>query len=237
MPTQDAVSQAIDHAVRLRAIEAEVEPRFRADIAAAREFIEDTVGPTVQAATSARLLGVSQTALNRWLKKGDIASVATPEGRREIPLDELLELLGEMERLGVIGTGRPLAAVMRERSRAARDDRDLERLLPPRKGRTHRTAEWQALAYHRLVAERLDDRLAEEARRRLSRWLVEDRIHPSWAEEWQRVLALPLPQLRKAISVDTPRARQLRQTSPFTGVLDERERRRLAEAVHRRVSA
>jgi hypothetical protein len=226
--------ERLDHVLRLRSIEAEVDPKFRADIAAAREFIERSVGPTVQPAAAARILGISQTALNRWLKRGDIASVLTPEGRREIPADELIGLLDEIERLGVGGTSRPLAAVMR--ARGSKPAFDLDRLLPPRKGRTHRAAELQALAYHRLVAERLDDQVAEEARRRLARWLATARIHPTWAEEWQRVLALPLPKLRTAISADTPRARELRQTSPFTGVLDERERRALAEAVERRIS-
>jgi hypothetical protein len=235
MPDQGAITEAIDHIVRLRRAEAGSDPTLRPEIAAAREFIERSIGPTVRPAAAARLLGVSQTALSRWLKKGDIASVLTPGGRREIPLEELIDLLGETERLGVTGTSRPLTAVIRARRRNAEDAIDLNRLLP-RKPRAHRAAELHALAYHRLVAERLDDRLAEHARRRLERWRTTGRIHPHWSEEWQRILALPLPQMKKAISVDTPRARELRQTSPFAGALSEHERRLLHEAVERRVS-
>ena len=209
---------------------------MRADIARAREFIERTLGPTVRAATAARLLGVSQTALNRWLDKGEISSVLTPGGRREVPLAELLDLLEEAERLDVKNASRPLAPVLRERRRAAEEAVDIDRLLP-RSRRGHRTAELHALAYHRLVAERLDDHLAEQARRRLASWRRDGRIHEHWADEWERVLALPLPRIATAISADTPQARQLRQTSPFAGALNEHERRRLVELVEQRASA
>jgi hypothetical protein len=98
-------------------------------------------------------------------------------------------------------------------------------------------AELHALAYHRLVAERLDDQAVERARRRLDRWKADGRIHPQWATEWERLLAEPLPRIVRAISADTTRARELRQSSPFTGQLNHHERRRLVEAVERRASA
>ena len=237
MPNQTELVEGIEHIRRLRRIEANCDPAFRADVAAARDFIERVAGRTVRPATAARLLGVSQTALSRWLRKDDVASVLTPAGRREVPLDELLDLMDESERLGANGSSRPLSAVMRTRARNAEETIDLDRLLPRPRRRTHRTAELQALAYHRLVAERLDDRLADQARRRLARWRTTGRIHPHWAEEWERVLAQPLPQMRRSISTDTPRARELRQTSPFAGALNEHELRLLSEAVERRTSA
>jgi hypothetical protein len=45
---------------------------------------------------------------------------------------------------------------------------------------------------------------------------------------------MPLPEVAKAISSDTARARELRQTSPFAGALTEQERRRLVQAVEER---
>ncbi len=236
MPSRIEPAEAIAHILRLRRAERDGGLQHRSEVAAAREFIERSVGPTVRAATAARLLGVSQTALKRWLDKGEIASVLTPEGRRELPLAELLELLEEAERLDAGGSSRPLAVVLRARRHAADEAIDIDRLLPPRR-RTHRTAELHALAYHRLVAERLDDRLADQARRRLAGWRREGRIDPRWAEEWERILAQPPARIAKAISADTPRARELRQTSPFADVLNEHERRLLVEAVERRASA
>ncbi len=230
------LSEAIEHILRLRQAERGVDSSIRVDVAAAREFIEAAVGSTVRPALAAQMLGLSQTALNRWLEKGEIATVLTPRGRREVPLAELVGLLEASRELGVAGASRPLAAVLNTRRAAAEEEIDIDRLLPRRR-RGHRTAELHALAYHRLIADRLDDRLVERARRRLADWRTNGRIHPHWAEEWERTLDLPLNRLATAISADTQRARELRQTSPFAGALNEHERKRLVEAVERRASA
>ena len=161
----------------------------------------------------------------------------TPAGRREVPLAELLDLLEQAERIGAATAARPLARVLGQRRRAAEAGIDVDRLLPPRRSRTHRAPELQSLAYHRLVAERLDDRSVEQAQRRLARWKASGQIHPRWADEWEQILARPLPQIAKAIAADTPRVRELRQTSPFAGALNEHERLLLVAAVERRGDA
>ncbi len=201
------------------------------------ELLEDVAGQTVRPADAARLLGISQPALKRWLDSGEISAVTTPRGRREIPLSELLDLLEEVDQARDKVGGRPLALVIRERTRRAEKSVDLDRLIPRQRRRTHRTAELQGLAYHRLIAERLDDNAVDQARRRLLRWRRAGRIHPNWSDEWERILAKPLPEIKRAISADTTRARELRQTSPFAGMLTEQERRRLVKAVEERTSA
>lgn len=130
--------------------------------------------------------------------------------------------------------GRPLARVIRARRRRADDEIDLDRLLPATRDRGHRLAELQALAYHRLVAERLDEDLVADAGRRLARWRASGRIHPSWADTWEEILAKPIPMIARAIAADTKKARALRQTSPFAGALTEQERSRLVRAVRER---
>jgi hypothetical protein len=91
---------------------------------------------------------------------------------------------------------------------------------------------------HRLSgAHRLDERLVREARKRLSRWRKSDAIHPHWADEWDRVLEMPVGKIAKLISSNSERARELRQSSPFAGVLTEQERRRVVRMVEDRVSA
>jgi hypothetical protein len=194
------------------------------------------IGPTVRPADAARALGVTPPALHHWLRKGEIATVVTLEGRREIPLSELIELVEEIED-DHVESARPLARVIRDRHGRALEAVDLDRLLPRRKRRTHRAPELHALAYHRLVAERLDDAMVDQARRRLRRWRRDERIDPRWAEQWERVLSKPLPEVKKVISADTTRSRELRQTSPFAGSLTEQERRRLHKAVEDRVIA
>ena len=229
-------SEAINHIVRLRRVERAVEPSLRHDLAAAREYLEALVGPTVRPADAARLLRISHPALSRWIKKDEISTVLTPEGQHGIPVHELIPLLDDVERTG--GTSaRPVARALRERRRRSEATIDLERLLPRRRERGHRTAELQSLAYHRLVAERLDDQIVEQARRRLTRWRESRRVDSRWLDEWERVLAMPLAAIAKTIGADTVRARELRQTSPFAGVLTEHERRRLARAVEERALA
>ncbi|MEX2612795.1 MAG: hypothetical protein WD380_04390, partial [Gaiellaceae bacterium] len=210
----------IENIVRLRRAERLSDLPVREDIASVREFLEDLVGPTVRPAQAARLLGLSQPALSHWMDKREVATVTTPEGRREIPLSELLELVEEVDQVRGEGVGRPVARVIRDRHRQAVEAIDLDRVLP-RRGRGHRKAELQALAYHRVVADRLDEHLIDMARQRLRHWREEDRIHPRWADEWEGILSMPRPGIAKAISADDRHARALRQTSPFAGVLNE----------------
>jgi hypothetical protein len=109
--------------------------------------------------------------------------------------------------------------------------------VPQARPGTHRKAELQGLAYHRLVARRLDEQLVDDASRRLRRWREEGRIHPRWADEWERILALPLPRIARAIGADSERGVELRQSSPFAGALTQQERRRVLRAVEERASA
>ncbi len=225
---------AFESLLRLRRVERLADSTVREDVAPVREFLEDLVGPTVRPADGARLLGISQPALSRWLDKGDVATVVTPEGRREIPLSELLELVEDVDGMREEGVQRPVARVIHDRRRRALETIDLDRIFPKKK-RSHRAAELQALAYHRVVAERLDDLLVEKARRRVDRWREAGRIHPRWGDEWEDVLSGSLTEIGRVISADTAHARSLRQTSPFAGVLNEHERRRLVRSVEERL--
>jgi len=91
--------------------------------------------------------------------------------------------------------------------------------------------ELRARAYHAAVARRLRRADVQEARRQLRRWSATGRIAPSYAEEWDRILASPLPEVRRLITEDTSHADDLRQNSPLAGLLSEAERRALNEQV------
>src|SRR3990170_4515216 len=99
--------RGVEEMLRLRRAERAVEAPVRAELRSVREFLEDITGPTVTRAEAARLLGVSQTALARWIAKNEIAFVVTPRGRREIPLPELIELLEDVEEARERGARRP----------------------------------------------------------------------------------------------------------------------------------
>lgn len=229
----------IDDALRLRRAARLVDEPAWSEIETVLSNLEELIGRTVSRAEAARLLGISHTALDRWIDKGEIPSVVTPRGRREIPVSEVLDLLEEMENHRNEGWHADLASVIRERRERA-SAIDIEQLLPARlrrqsKPRRHRAAELNGLLYHRLVAQRLDDKTVADARRRLERWRQDGRIHPKWADAWDILLSEPLSAIARTISADSARAQELRQTSPFAGVLTEQERRRLNRTVEERV--
>src|SRR5215216_1071521 len=128
MATSANTANAIRQVVRLRQAEASVDPSIRSEIEVAREFLEDLVGPSVKQADAARLLGISQPALGRWIDRGEVASVLTPGGHREVPLSELVELVDEVERAREEGHVRALSHVIKERRRRAKEAVDLNRL-------------------------------------------------------------------------------------------------------------
>jgi hypothetical protein len=218
----------VRNVVRLK--RAEQTSPAREEIAAVRTDLERAVGPTVTRAMAARLLGVSQTALDRWIASGDVPVVVGRTDRREVPLHALVELVAAAE--GRDGQTHPLALLMRER----RDDAqrsDIESVVKrlPREGseRVHREAELRGLAYHRVVAGRLNPEVVQAARERLGRWRAEGRIDPRYADEWQEILSQSPRQMATLIAADNQRMRGLRQSSPFAGVLSEPERTALYE--------
>lgn len=230
------VGRAVESIVRLRRATGQGDEEMNRDVEPVLLFLEEMVGPTVKRAEAARLLGISHTALDSWVAKGDIPVVLTPSGRREVPLSQVVDLL---EQLGDRANDGPhaLAKIIRDRRRqaAAIPEGDF---LPAsrRKPRTHKVPELHALAYHRLVARRLDDKLVSDARKRLRRWEETGRIDQRWADAWERILAMPAERIAQVVTADSERGRALRQTSPFAGALSEHERQRVIQAVEERVA-
>jgi hypothetical protein len=100
----------------------------------------------------------------------------------------------------------------------------------------HALAEERSLQLHRVVAERLrgDPRLLDRARKRVRGWLRDGPVGREWAEAWLEILERPLDDIT-ALLIDTgQRARDLRQSSPFAGVIDPRTRWTLLRSVRRR---
>ena len=80
------------------------------------------------------------------------------------------------------------------------------------------------MAAHRLIASRLlsDPSSIQRARARLERWSLANHMHPHWFAAWSDALDLPVSRLADLLS--DPANTELRQTSPFAGELDARER-------------
>jgi hypothetical protein len=166
-----------------------------------REDLELQLGGTVPRSCAARCLGISHTALNKWVVSGDVPVVITKAGRKEIPIPFLLELRERVadQRLSGKRELHLLEPALLERRRRAERLRSQSDPIGPTKGLDpHRVAELRSLAYHRAVATRLRRPVIEEAQRKLRRWEEEGGIDPRYAKEWKQVFALPRDKMRKA---------------------------------------
>ncbi|HEX7058297.1 MAG TPA: hypothetical protein VF176_00390 [Solirubrobacterales bacterium] len=224
----------VENIVRLR--RAERVPAVRRDVSPVRRDLEARLGPTLSRSRAARLLGVSQTALDRWVAAGEVPTVVTPTGRRAVPCQFAIEVREAIDELRGGGPRRhALASALKERRAAA--ERSVAAALPPATvspstmPRGHGTAERRSLANHRLLAERLNERMVDEARERVERLAADRHIHPRYAERWRDLLSRSPTEVARAISADDEAGRDLRQNSPFAGMLNEQERRRIIETV------
>jgi hypothetical protein len=227
MQTRFDKERLLRNVVALRVVELQGGSEVIGDV---RDDLERLVGATVSRATAARVLGISQTALDRHIGGGSVSAVETPGGRYEVPTGELVSIAVELSHHA--SDRHPVAAVLHERRKRAAK-LTAARLLPEISGtqRGHRAAELRALAIHRAVALQLDHRVVRDAKRRLRRWEERGQIDPRWAERWATILDQPLADIRETITADDAAAADLRQSSPFAGTLSEPERRRVVEIV------
>lgn len=224
--------QRLEQIARLRRAQHSA-PQDR-DIATVRSGLERELGETVSQRLAARFLGVSHTALQRWIKAGDLPLVYSAGGRQEVPVSGLLDLHERVERGRQRGHRRKHhlePTLMEGRKRAGRITAE-ELMTESSSGEDgHARADRRALAYHRAVAGRLNRRMIDEALHRVWKWQAEGKLNPRYADEWERVLRRPVADVRQAIISDSACARDLRQSSPFAGMLSEPERRRILELV------
>lgn len=98
----------------------------------------------------------------------------------------------------------------------------------------HRIAEARSLALHREVARRIRERpeLLEPIRARVEGWLRDGSVARFYAQAWQEILSRELEPILEAIVDPSERGRDLRQSTPFAGILDPRTRWRILGEVH-----
>lgn len=193
-------------------------------------MLESMLGETVSVRTAAKMLGVSHTALNRWIDSGDVATVLTSRGRKEVPVPFLLRLREAVsgERESGRRRGHVLEKVMRDAQvRADEIDVHIDRVLTD----PHNVAAHRSLMFHRVIAERLTADALAEAMHTVWKWRSQHKLDPYYADEWEKVLDLPLADVRAVITEQSDRGRDLRQNSPFAGALSEPERRRIVELI------
>jgi hypothetical protein len=100
----------------------------------------------------------------------------------------------------------------------------------------HRLAEERSIALHRAVADALrrEPSHLQVVRQRLHRWREEGRVHPHYADEWSALIEGPFEDLLRMLVDEGDRARALRQSTPFVGIIDPRTRWRIWREVRER---
>jgi hypothetical protein len=98
----------------------------------------------------------------------------------------------------------------------------------------HRIAEARSLALHREVARRIREQpeLLEPIRARIEDWLRHGSVARFYAQAWQEILSRDLESLLEAIVDPGERGKDLRQCTPFAGILDPRTRWRILAEAH-----
>lgn len=100
--------------------------------------------------------------------------------------------------------------------------------------RTHRTAELRSIALHEIVARRVreDPAVLDVARSRVAGWIAEGGpVDERYARRWRDLLGRTEDEILAALPADTEEMRDLRQCSPFAGVVTSAERWRVMREV------
>ncbi len=97
----------------------------------------------------------------------------------------------------------------------------------------HRILDARSLAMHCRIAQKIsrDPKLLKKATENLERWRAKGKgLTPGYLGEWQEILERPWPEIAEFITSMSEHATRLRSSSPFAGVLDEREREQIYAA-------
>jgi len=97
----------------------------------------------------------------------------------------------------------------------------------------HRILDARSLAMHCMIVQKIsrDPRLLEKAKANLSRWSARiDEPTPRFLKEWQEILDKPWPTIAETMTSMNEDATRLRSSSPFAGVLTEKEREQIYAA-------
>jgi|ERR1035437_3308405 hypothetical protein len=101
----------------------------------------------------------------------------------------------------------------------------------------HRLVELHSLGFHQKVVEHLlqnPKKVMERARQRVSEWLDGEQPFAgskAYALAWQELLNQPVNKIIDILLSDTPKARALRQTTPFAGEISEEEREEVIRVI------
>jgi hypothetical protein len=223
----------------LRLRRAERAHRDDRDISTVRAEIERELGDGVLTRSmAAQLLGIHHSSLQRWIDSDDLPLVLSRTGRKGIPVSAVAALYEALNNQSSGDSSEHHSRRHRIEPLILESHRYAERLDPlglidadddeeEDQTNRHRRADRRSLAYHRAVAKRLRRPIVDSARRQIWQWQRDGRIDDRYASAWLDILDRPVPEVRRALSADSSKMRDLRQSSPFAGTLTEAERRKI----------
>ncbi len=93
----------------------------------------------------------------------------------------------------------------------------------------HRLSEERSVAYHRVIADRLQHQpeILENARRRVAAWLASGESERFYVRKWAEILAGDPASVAAFLVERSELADELRQSTPFAGALKPEERWRI----------
>jgi hypothetical protein len=97
----------------------------------------------------------------------------------------------------------------------------------------HRILDARSLAMHCKIVQKIsrDPRLLEKAKANLARWRAKtDGANPRYLKEWQEILEEPWLMIAEMLTGMSEEAVRLRSSSPFAGILNEKEREQIYAA-------
>lgn len=218
--------RTFDQVVALRRAE-RAAPGVR-EIPEVRAQLEQQIGSAVSMSQAARILDVSEATVRRWAKQGDLPLVLTDGGRRGVPIRALTDLYEQVAEQRARGRRHVLEPGMVAARQAA------QRMTVDAGGVSadaHDRSQARALAYHRALARKLTRTMADEALHRVWEWQSQGRIAEEYGQRWESLLGRPVAEIRRSIAAAGSEADDLRQNSPFAGMLSEPERRRILAEV------
>ncbi len=73
--------------------------------------------------------------------------------------------------------------------------------------------------------------MVDDALHTVWKWRDQGRMDPRYVRQWEQLLQRPVPEIKRVIGADTAKARDLRQNSPFAGMLSTPERKKILAGI------
>lgn len=165
--------------------------------------IQAALGEAVPQRSAARALGVSHPELSKLVTAKKLTTIDNARGKSQIAVASLIELIEAEE---IAPREQPTWKKRRDETQPE-PEKNLEQILTMR-----------ALAYHRALARNLDKAMVQEARSIVAEWRDSEKLSPDQADEWEKVLELPVADVAARMTDYSDAGKALRAASPFSAM-------------------